>query len=231
MTSGQQLMGDKSNLGGIERRTVVRAGAWSVPVVAVAASAPAFACSPDYEVSAFSAAYQNQGLATLRPDRLVVSATTENNGSRGHSGTSRSTCSSHAGLPASAPVNSTTTTCRLFSRLRSAGHLQPRSSLWADRSDLQVPAAIHSFRKPIPGAGPGNTLTLTAATIQLNVASNPPSPFKPFVGAHLHGQWRSERNQRSHVGDQDRLGCRVGDSSRCQRRLTVNNLPPGSGPQ
>ena len=44
-------MGDKSNLGGIERRTVVRAGAWSVPVVAAAVAAPAYRVLADEQSS------------------------------------------------------------------------------------------------------------------------------------------------------------------------------------
>ena len=77
-------MGGKSNLGGIERRTVVRAGAWSVPVVAVAVAAPAHACSPTDSLGflTFAASYRNYNTNAAEPTLIDVTSTVRNNGSK-----------------------------------------------------------------------------------------------------------------------------------------------------
>lgn len=72
------------NLGGIGRRTVVRAGAWSVPVVAVAVAAPALACSPvnSLAITAFSASYRDYLANTAQPTLIDVTSKATNSGSR-----------------------------------------------------------------------------------------------------------------------------------------------------
>ena len=73
------------NAGGIERRTLVRAGAWSVPVVAVAVAAPAFACSPKNSLvlGGFTANYRNYlNMSTVDPTLIDVSSTVTNTGSQ-----------------------------------------------------------------------------------------------------------------------------------------------------
>lgn len=75
---------------GLSRRSVVRAGvgiAWTAPVVTLVTAAPAMAVSSTLAISAFTAAYQNSTSAsTVRPDRLILSATLGNNGAQATAG-------------------------------------------------------------------------------------------------------------------------------------------------
>lgn len=64
---------------GFGRRAIVRSAIWTVPVVIVAAPAPAFAASSSLRISSFTAKYlNNPTVATLDASKLVVNATFEN---------------------------------------------------------------------------------------------------------------------------------------------------------
>jgi hypothetical protein len=89
-------MSDRSmqRIVGMERRTVLRAGAvaWTVPAIAVVTAAPAFACSPagSLTLSSFVANYRNHTNAnSVVPTEIVVTSTIANGGTQPTTGYTR----------------------------------------------------------------------------------------------------------------------------------------------
>jgi hypothetical protein len=148
--------------GAVGRRTVVRAGAWSVPVVAVAAAAPAYACSPSTGLTggSFAATYVNHATPnTVDPTRIVVTASITNSGTASTVGFTRV-----LSLPANLFDTVVTTTPTGYAAPTVTGSLAVGWTLVYPRTSQLVAGASDAFTA---------TLTLGGTTA---------SPFRGWQG-------------------------------------------------